>query len=194
MRYTDPSSLEYDEQLFQELNSFSGDELRRFFNLHHERVDQHPFAPDANFNKDDYRYIVAADLKTEAETLLERYRKLREESVRIGDATQYLSEVTDLSGDGPDVGSLSELLLMLYEQEYTDQLDELIAGIDLRRHRLNRSHYIDARFEPGRVSKDIDAFFEQWQSSQSSTVPVRIEIEAGLDRIAVFREILCVPG
>jgi len=182
-----PNELEYDEELYSKLQPRNGDLLRRFFNVHVDNLDHRPIAEDANFTKDDLCKIVAAELEDKITTYLERYEKLKDQKVRTVPAVDYLAEHYDIDNENLDIDTRYELLLLLYEEELTQQLDELIIRSRIKSYSAKRTYVLDRELDFDNLDQNLEQFHREWNLEQEDPNVILVDKEFESENLVVLR-------
>lgn len=186
MANPDANSSGQEAEISRMLEPHGKEELIRFFNVFADELDRRPYALDANLTEGRIRSIIAGNLTEEAMQFAENYQRLRDESIRINPAVQHLSEEYEIPAEELDIGSLSELLVLLYEYELEDKLTAIIAGTDIRKYRWNRRFEIDQSIDLEQISNKLNQFHEKW-NSREETGPIRIVSEAETENSSILR-------
>ena len=182
-----PSELEYDEELYSKLQPRNGDFLRRFFNAHVENLDHRRIAEDGNFTKDDLCKIVVAELEGEAATYLDRYKKLKSENVRTVPAVDYLAEHYDIDKENLDVDNRHELLLLLYEEDLIDQLEELIIRSRIKSYSAKRTYILDRSLDLGSLEQNLEQFHREWNLEREDPNVILVDKEFESENLIVLK-------
>lgn len=181
MRYTDPDALEFNQDIYNTFKGQNKDFLIRFFNHFVDNIEdvERGFSEDTKKTAGDLSKIIATDLVAEAEEFLQKYRTISDEGIRINPATQYLAENYDIPPDELECSSVFDLLLIIYEQDLIENLDDLIVGINLRRNAWKRSYTVDEQVELDGLVECLDKFHEDWNNDdgEDDIVPIRIFLE-----------------
>ncbi|EMA14898.1 hypothetical protein [Haloarcula marismortui] len=185
MSLFDPDELEYDEDLYERLNSLDKANLVRFYNLHCEALDGRRIGDSAH-TKDGLRKIISAKLQEQAEEYLESYDQLRRESVRVSPAIEYIAGHFDIQGDDLDVDTRYELLLLIYEQGINEALDELIVRSKMETYSASRNYLLDSKLDFDGLDERLWKFHEIW-NRETDNEPLRVEIEFDSANITVFK-------
>jgi hypothetical protein len=136
-----PDQLDYDEELYQELRIRDKDLLRRFYNHHCDKIDERPIAESAH-TQDALCKIIAAKFEEEIELFFERYKRLADESVRTDPSINYIAEHFDVSEESLNVSTRYELLMLLYEEELLDRLEELVIRAKIQAYEATRTYVL----------------------------------------------------
>lgn len=176
MKYADPESLDYDQEIIDELDSLGKDLLIRFFNHFADDLDTHKLADDTHVSAEDIRKIIAADLVEQTIQFLDRYQRLKDDNVQLGPATQYLAERFDIPPEKLEFTSLYDLLITLYEYDLADQVNEIAAGIDIRQNAWKRAFILEQSLNFTDFERRIDNFYEMWHGKKE-LIPIRVICE-----------------
>jgi hypothetical protein len=182
-----PNELEYDEELYSKLQPRDGDLLRRFFNVHVENLDHRPIAEDANFTEDELCKIVAAELEDEITTYLDRYEKLKDQKVRRVPAVDYLAEHYDIEQESLDIDTRHELLLLLYEENMIDQLEELIIRSRIKSYSAKRTYTLDRNLDFDTLEQSLEQFHREWNLEQEDPNVILVDKEFESENLVVLK-------
>jgi hypothetical protein len=187
MAIYDPDKLNYDKELYSQLQARNGDLLRRFFNAHVDNLDHRPIAEDGNHTQNELCKIVAAELEDEAKQYLNRYEKLVNQNVRTVPAIDYLAEHHDINNEELDVDSRYELLLLLYEEGLIDQLDELIIRSKIKSNSAKRTYVLDRELNFGTLADELDQFHKEWNKEQNDPDVILVDNEFESENLVVLK-------
>jgi len=183
---TTPDQLDYDEELYTTLDPRDKEILYRLFNFYAGRLDHRPITRDT-FTQDELRKIVASKLQEETRAFLDRYQKLADESVRTDPAVEYIAEHYDVDEDSLDIENRYELLLLLYEEDLLDQLDELLIRAKIRSYSATRTYVLEEELEVTRLDDEIPSFHHKWNKEQEDPKAVLVDVEFEREQLAVLK-------
>jgi hypothetical protein len=181
-----PDQLEYNEELYSKLDPRDKEVLYRFFNAHCDSLDYRPITKHA-FTQDELRKVLASELEEETERFLEYHLRLSDEGVRTDPAIEYIAEHFDLEEDGLDAENRFELLLLLYENDLLDQLDELIIRAKIRSYSATRTYVFDEELDLAGHESRIAEFHHEWNQEQDDPKAVLADIEFESDQLVVIK-------
>ncbi|WP_137684585.1 hypothetical protein, partial [Haloarcula mannanilytica] len=182
-----PSELEYDEELYSKLQPRNGDFLRRFFNAHVENLEHRRIAEDGNSTKDNLCKLVAAELEDEANTYLNRYKKLKDQKVRTVPAVDYLAEHYDIDKENLDVDNRHELLLLLYEEDLIDQLEELIIRSRIKSYSAKSTYILDRKLDFDTLEQSLEQFHREWNIEREDPNVILVDKEFESENLIVLK-------
>lgn len=183
---TTPGELDYDEELYATLAPRDKDILYRFFNVYADSLDHRPLDKDV-FTQDELRKILASKLEEETRTFLDQHQKLADEGVRTDPAIEYLAEHYEITDGSLDVGNRFELLLLLYEENLIDRLDELLIRAKIRSYSATRTYILDEELEVSQLEEGITSFHRKWNKEQDDPKAVLVDDEFESDQLVVLK-------
>lgn len=178
MAFPRPDTLDYEEGLFEELGPRSKEVLYRLYNVIVEDRDYHKMAKGAH-SQEEFRKILASEFKNEVREFLDTYEVLKEESVSIQSAIDYLNDNYEVDREKLDLDNRYELLILLYEEDLDDQLDELIDRTSIRSYATRRSYTLDQQVSLSRIDEKISKFHKWWNVENKEVRPIRVEVNIG---------------
>ncbi len=181
-----PDQLDYDEELYTTLDPRDKEVLYDLFNFYADRLDHRPITRDT-FTQDELRKIVASKLQEETRAFLDRYQKLADEGVRTDPAVEYIAEHYDVDEDSLDIENRYELLLLLYEEDILDQLDELLIRAKIRSYSATRTYVLEEELEVTRLDDGISSFHHRWNKEQDDPKVVLVDVEFEREQLAVLK-------
>jgi hypothetical protein len=162
-----PNQVEYHEDLFEELENRDKDLLARFFNHNAEEKGYRLLDGDA-LTQEKLRKYVAGLMEEEIREFLDQYEQLAKSGVRTDPAIDYLSEHYDIQNEELDVDTRYQLLLLLYEEDLTDQLDELIVRSRIRSYSATRGYMLDEGLTFNDLEAGVEEFHRLWNREQET--------------------------
>lgn len=182
-----PDDLDYDEELFDRLSSVPKDVLVRFYNLYCGELDNRPVEKSAH-SKRELRQIVAAKFPDHLEAFLNDYEQLRDESLRTDPAVEYLSKHFDIQSTELNINNRYELLILLYEKNINQALNELVIRSKMQTYSASRGYIYDEAISLERIDEDLQEFHELWNHGPEKDIsPVRVKKEFQTDNIIVLK-------
>lgn len=182
-----PNEVEYSEELYSKLQPRNADILRRFFNAHTENIEHRPIAEDGNFTQDELCKIVAAELEDEITTYLQQYERLRSQNVRTVPAVDYLAEHYDIDNENLDVQNRHGLLVLLYEENLIESLDELIIRSRIKSYSAKRTYILSRRIDFDVLDQNIKQFHKEWNLDQESPDVILVDKELESENMVVLK-------
>lgn len=158
---TNPDQLDYNEELYDTLGPRDKEVLYRFFNIHSEKLEHRNITKGA-FTQDELRKILASKLQEETQIFLDRHEELADEGVRVDPAVDYIAEHYDVSNESLDVDNRYELLLLLYEENLLDQLEELLIRATIRSYSARRTYILEDELDFQGLTDKIASFHQMW--------------------------------
>lgn len=186
MSIASPDRLDYDEELYDTLAPRDKDILYRFFNIFCDRLDHRPIIKDT-FTQDELRKIITSKLPEEIRTFLEQHQELADQSVRTDPAVEYLAEHYDLDEDDLEISTRYELLLLLYEEELIDQLEELIIRSRIRSYSATRTYFLEEELDLDGLDDRIAEFHRKWNREQEDPDTVLVDVEFEAEQLVVLK-------
>lgn len=183
---TTPEELDYDEELYTTLAPRDKEVLYRFFNVYADDLDHRRLDKGA-FTQDELRKILASKLDDETRTFLDQHQRLADEGVRTDPAIEYLAEHHDITDGSLEVGNRFELLLLLYEEDLIDRLDELLIRAKIRSYSATRTYVFDAELELSRLNDEIGTFHRKWNKEQDDPKAVLVDVEFESEQLFVLK-------
>lgn len=177
MPFPRPDQLDYDEDLYEELEPRKKGVLHRLYNVFVKGTEHYKAARSA-YNKDPLRKILASEFEEETHKYLDRYEKLKEENVRLRSAKDYLNDHHQVEREKLDIDSRHELLVLLYEEDLIDELDDLIARTSIRAYSTKRSYTLDQKIDLSGLDEKISKFHQFWNVEMQELRPLRVKINA----------------
>lgn len=195
MRYANTETLDFDSKLAKKLKSIEKSNLIRLFNTFAEEIDPEKFdgEPVQAFDeesvkdRDDFVRIIASDLPDQARRFLQDYETLKENNIQTKPAIQYLSQEGLLPAEKLGFRSRIDLLLGLYEQGLVNQIDEIAAGIDIRKNEWKRTFTLDTELDVQGVEKGLKTFHQNWNQDEDDPVPVRAICESKTENELILK-------
>lgn len=182
-----PDDLDYNEELFDRLSSVPKNVLVRFYNLYCGELDNRPVEKSAH-SKRELRQIVAAKFPEHLEAFLNDYEQLRDESLRTDPAVEYLSKHFDIQSAELNINNRYELLILLYEKNIDQALNELVIRSKMQTYSASRGYIYDEAISLDRIDEDLQKFHELWNHGPEKDIsPVRVKKEFQTDNIIVLK-------
>ena len=186
MSVYNPEALDYDEELFDRLSSIGKGVLVRFYNLHCDSLNNRPIEDSAH-NKTELKQIIAAKLKDQMEDFLNDYERLRQESIRVSPAIEYIAEHFDIEAEDLDVNTRYELLVLLHEVDLDQVLDQLIVRSKMRTYSASRNYILSQEVGLGNIEEQLREFHEQWNQGHDDNSPVRVKKEFEAENLVILK-------
>lgn len=187
MTVHNPAQSDYDEELYSKLQPRSKEVLRRFFNYHSGNLDHRPIAEDSNFSKNDLCKIVAAELENELSNFFDMHRRFVEENVRTVPAIDYLAEHYEIDSEELDIDTRYELVLLLYEEDLIDRIDELITRSQIKSYSAKRSYILDRPLDFERLGERLEKFHREWNKKQEDPDAILVDKEFESENLVVLK-------
>lgn len=186
MAISKPDQLDFAEDLYNELAPRNKEILYRLFNHHSDSLDYRPITKDT-YTQDQLRKILASELENETRSILEQYKRLKRQNVRTNPAIEYLAEHYDIEASNLDISTRFELLLLLYEENLIEELEELIIRSSIRSYTATRSYVLDEHLDYAGIHNKLGDFHQKWNKKQKNPKPLKVEKEFGSEHLAVFK-------
>jgi len=183
---TIPDQQEYDEELYTTLDPRDKEVLYRLFNVHADQVDHRPITKGA-FTQDELRKILASKLEEETRAFLDRYQELADEGVRTDPAVEYIAEHYNIADEDLDIENRYELLLLLYEEDLLEQLDELLIRAKIRSYSATRTYIFEDELEFSELGDKISSFHQKWNKEQDDPKAVLVDVEFEREQLVVIK-------
>ena len=183
---TTPDQLDYDEDLYTTLDPREKEVLYRLFNVYADSLDHRPITKEG-FTQDELRKILSSKLEEETQEFLDRYQDLVDEGVRTDPAIEYIAEHYDITDTDLDVDNRYELLLLLYENDLVDQLDELLIRAKIRSYSATRTYLLDEELSLQQINEKLVTFHEEWNTEQDDPKVVLADLEFESGQLAVLK-------
>lgn len=178
--------LDVNEDIYDAFSSRNKSLLFRFFDLFRDTID-HRSTNKSTYTKEDLLRIIASKLQQPAEEFLEDYERLREEGVMTGPAVDYLAEHFDIPEEELDISNRFELLLLIYEEELTDAIGQIIIKTKIKSYSATRAFYIDTELNLEQVGERIDSFHQNWNLDNEDPDAVYVDEEFSSDNLVVLK-------
>jgi molybdopterin-guanine dinucleotide biosynthesis protein A len=183
---TKPDNLDYNEELYESLQSRNKDVLHRFFNYYADQIDERPVERSAH-TQDQLCKIIAAKLEEEITDFLEQHNRLVEESVRVDPALDFLAEHYDIDPEHLDAGNRYELLLLLYETDLVENLNELGIRSRIRSYSATRAYVLAESLGFDDLPQRLQQFHSEWNKEQDDPEAILVDKEFETENIAVLK-------
>lgn len=186
MVITRPNELDYDDDLYELLGSRDKDILVRFFNCHCHQID-HPLIEESAFTKDELRKIIASKLVEQYQDFLRLYRSLAAANVRTAPAIEYLATHFDIDNELLDVSSRYELLIVLFEEDLIEHIDELRIRARIRPYAATNTFVFSEPLSISNLEGRLREFHRHWNVENDGSSPLLVDMEYSSNRLVIFR-------
>jgi hypothetical protein len=181
-----PDELDYDEQIYEDLQSRNKDLLHRFFNYYADQIEERPVDRSAH-TQDQFCKIIAAKLEDEITDFLEQHNRLVEGSIRVDPTLDFLAEHYNIEAEDLDASNRYELLLLLYETDLIENLDELVIRSRIRSYSAKRAYVLKESLTIDNLPERLQQFHSEWNKEQEDPEAILVDKEFETENIAVLK-------